>query len=514
MQPQLGALTPELSSHYWRSLARICCADNQPESAVHTLLKWTEDPFVQTAQLLPNHNDLKLVLRACCSMQPLVIEASSNSTDTSSGHQANDVCTAMSAAEMRATLFRRTRIMSTLLKRFHEDSKVDEEIRSYSLVLRSMSSVGPKKTEAQMWAEASFAYGNMSLTSDWHYARVVSSCLEVRHRLVALSAQQVEETTTLDDLDLVVGAVSNIENVENVENVENAESSENSDDNDDEEDDTDLVLPTDLNGHLHKENRRTQQQQKEVVVTLTDSTTTNAMPGHDHLPVHVLSQRDQKKMQALAKKDEVLQFELAHQHATLTQLTRVVCQSRNEGVANGTHSYVSDGTEVRATTDVESCFAAHALGGREGLKELGKKHVVVGETNVHNSSLVERAFRAVFQSYDDMKWMNLPHVRISLFPSVVKLYMETVTPTTACVEILLSVLACHASHVRKPKEAQRAKQLLLSVLELVQRHSLDMNPKGCASAFLAAEKLNTWQVRIEFESTLIQKINVSHFLKN
>ena len=510
MQPQLGDLTPELSSHYWRSLARICCADNQPESAVHTLLKWTKDPFVQTAQLLPNHNDLKLVLRACCSMQPLVIEASSNGTDTSSGHQANDVRTAMSAAEMRATLFRRTQIMSTLLKRFHEDSKVDEEIRSYSLVLRSMSSVGPKKTEAQMWAEASFAYGNMSLTSDWHYARVVSSCLEVRHRLVALSAQQVEEFTTLDDL--VVGAVSNKDDGD-VENVENAESSENSDDNDDKEDDNDLMLPTDLS-HLHKENRRTQQEQKEVVVTLTDSTTTKAVSGHDHPPMNVLSQRDQKKIQALAKKDEILQFELAHQHATLTQLTRVVCQSRNEGVANGTHSYVSDGTEVRATTDVESCFAAHARGGREGLKELGKKFVVVGETNVHNSSLVERAFRAVFQSYDDMKWMNLPHVRISLFPSVVKLYMETATPTTACVEILLSVLACHASHVRKPKEAQRAKQLLLSVLELVQRHSLNINPKGCASAFLAAEKLNPWQVRIEFESTLIQKINVDHFLKN
>ena len=189
LRPQItDSTTPQQISQHWRSLAKVCCQTIQPEAAILALQNWTEDPYILKeikknnktsttnnkveTEHLPNHSDLKTLLRACCVLRPINMET-------------------LNVDETLQMFFRRTQIMTTLLERFHSSFCIDEEIRSLVLVIRSMSNIKSKKTEAEIWSEALFLFGELS--PDWHFNRVMSSCLQVRKRLARIQQNVIDQ---------------------------------------------------------------------------------------------------------------------------------------------------------------------------------------------------------------------------------------------------------------------------------------------------------------------------------
>jgi hypothetical protein len=175
IRPQLDSLlTARQASEYWRSASKMFVKGHQPKAALLTLECWVDDPLFQehrssssnkSIKHLPNDKDLKSILRSCCTLPPI-----------------NDP-THINVKQTRKIYFERTQLMTTLLHWFHNNpTMMDEEARSLGLVVRSFSSFESKKSESQMWSEATFLYGDLS--PNWYLSRVLSSCLNVRQRLV------------------------------------------------------------------------------------------------------------------------------------------------------------------------------------------------------------------------------------------------------------------------------------------------------------------------------------------
>ena len=98
---------------------------------------------------------------------------------------------------------------------------------------------------------------------------------------------------------------------------------------------------------------------------------------------------------------------------------------------------------VRATTQIEALFAAHAHGGQESLKALRNAHVVVRPSN-RTEYLVEFAFSCVFQSMVDIHHVGFS---VDTMMSVVELYLDccqhptsSIVPSPRCIQMVLPLV--------------------------------------------------------------------------